>query len=428
MARLLYTLLATLISLLAPLYLLWRGRHQAEYLRHWGERYGCYPTPPQCRQAAAPTLWLHCVSVGETRAAQPLIKLLQTHYPQAQLLLTHTTPTGRATSLELFGDSITRCYLPYDTPWAVSAFLDRYRPSLGMIMETEVWPNLIAACQRRQIPLVLANARLSERSARGYERFLALTRPALQGFSAIAAQTPADAARLEQLAGHAVELTGNIKFDNQPSPELLERGQAWRRQWGERRVLLAASTRAGEEVLLLAAWAGQAPANTLLVLVPRHPQRFDEVAALITAHGLRWQRRSETLTPATDCQVWLGDSMGEMYAYYACADVAFIGGSLLDYGCQNLIEACAVGVPVLLGPSTYNFAEAASEALQQGAARQVAQADELVQLAGQIIDAPHIRAAMAAAALQFATRHRGASERTLAIITRLLPASASSAC
>lgn len=427
MARLIYTLLITLLSLLAPLYLLWRGRRQPDYLRHWGERYGRYPAPAS-RLPAAPTLWLHCVSVGETRAAQALIKLLQTHHPHAQLLLTHTTPTGRATSLELFGDSITRCYLPYDTPWAVAAFLDHYRPDLGMIMETEIWPNLIAACQHRQIPLVLANARLSERSARGYERILALTRPALQGFSVIAAQTPADAVRLERLSGRAVELTGNLKFDNQPAPELLARGQAWRQQWGGRRVLLAASTRTGEEALLLAAWARLAPANTLLVLVPRHPQRFDEVAALITAQGLRWQRRSATLTPASDCQVWLGDSMGEMHAYYACADLAFIGGSLLDHGCQNLIEACAVGVPVLLGPSTYNFAEAAQAALQQGAARQVGHADELMQLAGELMDSPHIRAAMAAAGLQFASQHRGASARTLAIITRLLSAPASSAC
>ena len=421
MARFIYTLLISLLSLLAPLYLLWRGRRQPDYLRHWSERYGRYPAHT-ARPPALTTLWLHCVSVGETRAAAPLIKLLQARYPEARLLLTHTTPTGRATALELFGDSVSCAYLPYDTPWGVAAFLDHFRPRLGVLMETEIWPNLIATCQQRGIPLMLANARLSERSARGYAWLSALTRPALQGLAAIAAQTSADAQRFAQLTDRHIEISGNIKFDNQPSNELLQRGRQWRSQWAERRVVLAASTREGEEALLLDAWMQRPDDGSLLVIVPRHPQRFDAVAALANARGLRLARRSATTTIPANCQVWLGDSMGELYAYYAACDLAIIGGSLLDYGCQNLIEACAVGVPVLLGPSTYNFAEAAQAALTAGAARQCADATTLLQQADRLLADADARQRMAAAAQQFASQHRGASERTLALLEQLLTA------
>src|SRR5690606_10713356 len=254
--------------------------------------------------------------------------------------------------------------LPYDTPWAVRRFLRHFQPQLGLIMETELWPNLISACKHAGIPLLLVNARLSERSARGYARFGALTRAALQELTHISAQTEDDAQRLRQLGAQDVRVSGNLKFDLQAPAAHSELAQYWRASMGGCPVVLCASTREGEEELLLTAWQKARP-NALLVLVPRHPQRFDEVAALVEKLGLTCRRRSSN-KPTADAQVWLGDSMGEMAAYYAFADVALIGGSLLDYGSQNLIEACAAGTPVLLGPSTFNFAEAAANALSCG--------------------------------------------------------------
>ena len=421
MARRLYTLAVLLLLPFALLHLLWRSRRQPEYLRHWGERLGRYGSRGS---SVAPVIWIHAVSVGETRAAQPLLSLLRARHPAHAIVFSHTTPTGRATSLEIYGDRVGRLYLPYDTPGALRRFLAHLNPVVGVIMETEIWPNLVAACRQRNIPLLLVNARLSARSARRYALLPGLTRGALQGFAAVAAQTEEDGRRLEALGAERVTVSGNLKFDSSPARELIERGRAWRSAWREvtgRRVLLAASTREGEEALILDALRRNPIEQLLLVIVPRHPQRFDAVAELATKLGVKLQRRSSDQPLAAQTQLWLGDSMGEMPAYYAAADLAVIGGSLLPYGSQNLIEACAAATTLLIGPSTFNFAWAAEAALACGAARTVADADALVSVAKALLADAQQRLAMAEAGRDFASRHRGASERTLAILESHLP-------
>ena len=408
--RFFYTLALYLLLPFIPLRLLWRGRKQPAYLAHWSERFGWYPARPP-----APLIWIHAVSVGETRACVPLIDALQARYPTHQILLTHMTPTGRETGQALFGSRVQQVYLPYDLPGAVRRFLSHFKPSFGLIMETELWPNLIATCQQRHIPLALINARLSEHSARGYAHFATLTRDALNALTFISAQSAADAARLTQLGAPDVAITGNLKFDVVPPPT----SDQLRTLLGARRVLLAASTREGEEALLLNALAMPTP-QQLLLLVPRHPQRFDVVAALLTARNIAFQRRSENLPIRPETQVVLGDSMGEMFAYYGVAEVAIIGGSLLPFGGQNLIEACALGVPVILGPYTHNFSQAADDAVNAGAALRVADAGAALAKAQALLANPEKREKMSAAALKFAADHRGAVDKTMALITEKL--------
>lgn len=418
MSRMLYTLVTFLLLPWALLHLWLRSRRQPEYLQHVGERFAHYPPLPDAR----PLLWIHAVSVGETRAAEALLPGLRQLYPGHRILLTHTTPTGRAVaSASTTLDDCERRYLPYDTPWAVRRFLHHYRPQLGLIMETELWPNLIRACRDAGVPLLLVNARLSERSARGYARLGGLARTALQELRLIVAQTEVDADRLRALGAldaERVAISGNLKFDLATPPAHAELAQRWRTALGTCPVVLCASTREGEEALILDAWQKARP-NALLVIVPRHPQRFEEVANLVVRQGLSLACRSEDL-PSADIQVWVGDSMGEMAAYYAFADVALIGGSLLDYGSQNLIEACALGTPVLLGPSTFNFAEAAANALACGAAIAVRDAEDGVAKATILLNDDAQRAAMSAAGRAFAQAHRGAAERTLALIESVL--------
>lgn len=414
-----YTLLALLLLPWALLHLVLRSRRQPEYLKHWGERFGFYSTQVIAGQDR-PVIWIHAVSVGETRAAQPLVIALRHRFPDHCIVFSHMTPTGRATSIGLFGDSVERVYLPYDTPWAVARFLAHFRPTLGLIMETEIWPNLVSACRSREIPLLLVNARLSERSARRYARVPALTRHTLSELTGIAAQGDDDARRLRELGAPEVAVLGNMKFDITPPPTQLELGGELRASLDGRPMFLCASTREGEEALILDAWPRDS--SVLLAIIPRHPQRFDEVATLIAARGFSLQRRSTHGQPDATTQVWLGDSMGELFAWYAAADVAFVGGSLLDYGSQNLIEPCSVGTPVLIGPSTFNFAEAAREALAAQAVRQVGNSIELVREALTLIRAPGTRATMADFGRKFAEHHRGATARTMAMIERLIPA------
>lgn len=411
-ARFFYTLLWYPATPLLLLRLMWRARRQREYLQHVAERFGFYGDAA----AAGPWLWLHAVSVGETRAAEPLISALQQRYPQHRILLTHMTPTGRETGNALFGDRVTRCYLPYDYPGAVVRFLDRFRPTAGLLMETEIWPNLIHAAAGRDIPLYLVNARLSERSLRGYQRVGALAREAMRGFRAIAAQSAGDAERLRMLGAAQVSVTGNLKFDLEVPVQQVEQGNVLRRAAGARPVLLAASTREGEEVLLLDAAQHAGLRDVLLIIVPRHPQRFDEVAALIAARGLRLQRRSAGETVAADTAVLLGDSMGEMFMYYAACDVVLMGGSFLAYGAHSLIEPCALGRPVVIGPSTYNFAEAAEAAVAAGAAVRVNDMVEAVAVALQLVADPARVHRMAEAGLLFAAAHRGATQKVLALL------------
>jgi 3-deoxy-D-manno-octulosonic-acid transferase len=412
MNRRAYTALLYVAAPLVWLRLLWKARRQRAYLRHWGERYGCYAP----RSSAQPLLWLHAVSVGETRAAQPLVRALRERYPQHRVLVTHMTPTGRATGEQLFGDAVERCYLPYDYPGAVARFLDHYRPALGVLMETEIWPNLVRACAQRRLPLYLVNARLSAKSQAGYARHRALTHEALAALAGIAAQTQDDAARFAALGAQRVVVTGNVKFDIEPPPAMLALGARWRAAYGGRPVLLAASTRDGEEALILDALRERALPGALLVIVPRHPERFDEVASLLSARGIAYQRRSADAPVEHATAVVLGDSMGEMFAYYAACDVAFIGGSLLPYGSQNLIEACAVGKPVLIGPHTYNFAEAAELAVAAGAAMRVADAKTLLAACRELFADRERSARMGRAGLEFCREHRGATRRVMELL------------
>lgn len=413
----LYRLALLLAAPLIPLRLAWRGRRERGYLQHWRERLGSGAVP-------AGALWIHAVSVGEMRAAQPLVDALRAAHPGVPVLLTCMTPTGRATAEALYGSFATIVYLPYDYAWLVRRFLRRARPRVGVLMETELWPSLIHAAARLSIPLVLGNARLSERSARGYARLPALTRACLQRIAVVAAQAEADASRLLKLGARSVQITGNLKFDIAPPLEMLERGTGWRAKWGSRPVLLAASTREGEEAPILRAFADAAPPEVLLVLVPRHPQRFDEVAALIEAARLPYRRRSvpDGLEVDADTRVLLGDSLGELFAYYAACDVAFVGGSLAPLGGQNLIEAASAGRPVLVGPHTFNFDEATRLAIEAGAALRVVDADALIGAALKLLGDDALRSRMGEAGLAFAARHRGAAARLQGLVSPLLTA------
>ena len=414
--RFFYTLGLWLLLPYIFFHLLWRARKQPEYLNHVAERFGFYST-----RSNKPVIWLHTVSVGETRAAVKLVQRLRENYPDHQLLLTHTTPTGRAASEQLYGDDVLRVYLPYDYPFAVHRFLDHFRPCIGILLETEIWFNLVHACKAEHIPLLLLNARLSEKSALGYARVAWLTRNALNELTAIAAQTADDTARLTALGASNVSVMGNLKFDIEPPPAMLELGKQLHNQFGDsRKVFLAASTREGEEALLVDVLKQLQIPDLLTVMVPRHPQRFDEVAVLLAQHGLRFQRRSENRSIAPDTQVVLGDSMGEMFAYYAACDLAFIGGSLLPFGGQNLIEACAAGKPALIGPHTYNFAQASQLAVAGGAAVRVQDANSLAQTLQNLLSNPHQMTAIGGAGRRFVNTNRGATELALLHIDRFI--------
>jgi 3-deoxy-D-manno-octulosonic-acid transferase len=411
------TAYSILLHLLVPFVLLrlvWRSRRQPAYLRHIPERFGFYSAP-----VAAPVIWLHAVSVGETRAAEPLVKALRERWSDHHVLLTHMTPTGRATGEQVFGDSVSRCYLPYDLPSAAARFLSHFRPELGLLLETELWPNLIHACRVKSIPLYLVNARLSERSARGYGRFAELTRATLRELACVAAQSEPDAQRFTALGASDVAVCGNLKFDRSPRPHDLELGERFRSWFGSRPVLVAASTREGEEEKLLAAVELAAHRELLTVIVPRHPQRFDAVARMLAGRSLKYQRRSEGRPVTATTVVVLGDSMGELYAYYAACDLAFIGGSLLPLGGQNLLEACAVGKPVIVGPHTFNFEDATRLALGAGAALQVRDEQELGRVVAELLADGERRSRMGQAGLGLMRLHQGTAERIVALLQRV---------
>lgn len=415
----LYSLFWWCLLPFALLRLWWRGRIEPGYRAHVGERLGRYAARP-----GTPLIWLHAVSVGETRAAEPLVRALLDAYPDHQLLLTHMTATGRATGKALFGSEprIMQAYLPYDTLSMTASFAAHFRPRLGILMETEVWPALIASCAAAGVPVALVNARLSERSLRRGRRFAGLLGAAARQITLVAAQTPADAGRLRQMGARDVQVTGNLKFDVDVPDAQRAAGAALRRQIGGRPTLLCASTREGEEALLLSAYLkATLPSDFLLMIVPRHPQRFAGVARLFEDQGLRVARKSQldgAAVPA-DAQVLLGDTMGEMGAYYTACDFAFIGGSLLPLGGQNLIEACACGKPVLLGPHTFNFAQASEDAVAQGAALRVADAAQVFKATFDLLVDGVQREAMSAAAWRFAERERGATQKTVTLLRQL---------
>jgi 3-deoxy-D-manno-octulosonic-acid transferase len=426
MNRALYTLLFHVGLPLVALRLAYRAWRAPAYARRIGERFA-FGLP-----ALAPGgIWVHAVSVGESIAAAPLIRELLARYPQLPITVTCMTPTGSERIRALFAapefaGRVQHCYLPYDLPWAAARFLERLRPRLALIMETELWPNHIHQCARRGIPVVLANARLSERSARGYGRFAKLTAPMLAELSLIAAQTAAEAERFRVLGARdeCVEVTGSIKYDLHVDPALLDRAAELRAQWGaERRpVWIAASTHAGEDEIILAAHRqllAQHP-DALLILVPRHPERFSGVFELCRRQGFATRRRSiGEATTAAD-QVLLGDTMGELLFLYALADCAFVGGSLVANGGHNLLEPAALGKPVLSGPHLFNFLEIAAQLREAGALAEVADAQQLAARVAELWQQPQQAQRMREAGLAVMRVNQGALQRLLAGVGRLL--------
>ncbi len=407
---------STLLWLLQPVYVLrlvWRGRREPLYRERIGERFGFY-ADADAATASSCWVWVHAVSLGETRAAEALVDALRAQRPGMRLLLTHGTATGFDAGRALLRDGDCQTWLPCDTRGATRRFFAHFAPAIGVLMETEVWPNLLLAAHARGVTMVLANARLSERSFERGRRIATLLRPAIDSVALVLAQTDDDAERIRASGARAVEVAGNLKYDLTPDAEQLAQGDAWRALL-QRDVVLAAITREGEEEVLLAAWSRTPHGNALLMIVPRHPQRFDEVAALVGTAGFTVARRSAWReTPPADAltaQVWLGDSMREMALYYAAAQVALLGGSFAPLGGHNLIEAAACGCPLVMGPSTFNFDEAANLSLAAGASIRVtdvaAGVDEAIALLGD----PSRRALGATNARAFAASHRGAARR-----------------
>jgi 3-deoxy-D-manno-octulosonic-acid transferase len=422
-----------------------RGIAEPGYLQAIDERFGRYAESKL--PSGTGFVWVHAVSLGEARAAAPLIAGLRQQLPGMRLLLTHGTATGRAEGQSLLRVGDVQVWQPWDTPATVRRFLARFKPCIGVLIETELWPNLVAACVQTQMPLVLANARLSEQSLQKAQRLAWLADPAYRALTAVWAQTEADAVRLRQLGAPVKGVFGNVKFDAEPRPDQLGLGRQWHQAWmgaTARPVLMFASSREGEELLLLQALQRNRPPapvnsaqaaietvassrlrqNVQWLIVPRHPQRFDEVAGLLTRHGFAVSRRSAWPNAApTDAEantVWLGDSLGEMALYYGLADAVLLGGSFEPLGGQNLIEAAACGCPVVMGPHTFNFLEAAELALSAGAALRVDSMDQAVQAAVALVSDPAKQAEMSQAANRFALAHRGAVAKTVAAVAGLL--------
>ena len=368
MTRTLYSIFFTLCIPLILLRLIYRAWRAPAYARRWSERFAL---GGDVRQGG---IWVHAVSVGESIAAAPMVRELMQRHPDLPITITCMTPTGSEQIRKLFGGQVGHAYLPYDLPWLQRRLLRKLKPRVGIIMETELWPNLVAECERAQVPLVLANARLSERSARGYQRVSWLVKPMFAALDWVAVQSQAEALRFASLGvdKSAMMVTGSIKFDFRPSAALLAQAHALRQSWGERPVWIAASTHAGEDEQVLRAHQVllQTLPDALLILVPRHPERFDSVARQVSDAGLLQVRRSQGGSPAPTDQVLLGDTMGELVMLYACADVAFVGGSLVPSGGHNYLEPAALGLPVLSGPHRFNFTEI-SDLLQGAGALQL---------------------------------------------------------
>ncbi len=439
MTRLLYTLLLTLLRPLLRLKLLRRGAHEPGYLQAVQERFGGYGMVP--RSLHPNTIWVHAVSLGETRAAAALIESLRERFADMRLLLTHSTATGRTEGERILREGDCQAWLPWDVPSAVRAFLDHFEPRIGILMETEIWPNLTRICAQRGVPLVLANARLSEKSLRWAQRLSWLAHPAYQSLAAVWAQTQPDAQRLRALGAKVQGVFGNVKFDATPQVEQLARGRHWRESIG-RAVVMFASSRDDEELALLQLLMTKRPGTVVnqaldamnsvatevqWLLVPRHPQRFDTVASLIGQCGFAVSRRSQWVNGPPPSRpglavptIWLGDSLGEMAQYYALADLALLGGSFAPLGGQNLIEAAACACPVVMGPHTFNFADAADLAQAAGAALRVSDMAQAVQLAMRLAHDTQALQAAREAAQGFAAAHQGATERLSAAIEALL--------
>jgi 3-deoxy-D-manno-octulosonic-acid transferase len=451
----LYSLLMWLGQPLLRRKLARRGRQEPGYLEAIEERFGRYSQPAE---TSSELVWVHAVSLGETRTAAILLKALRAQHPGLRILLTHGTATGRAEGIALLQPGDVQVWQPWDSAGAVARFFDHFKPRLGLLMETEIWPTLVSSAQARGMPLVLVNGRLSEKSLRQALRISPLSTPAYAALSAVYAQTDDDAQRFRRAGAVVAGVFGNLKFDAAADDAQQEKGKIWRRTLAQP-VLMFASSREGEEALFLkeisavaqserAQVAIKTVANEFqpdevqdvqanvegtgsrfkVLLVPRHPQRFNEVEALVQQHGLRVSRRSgwddATGGPAGDdaqqADVWLGDSLGEMALYFSMSDVALLGGSFAPLGGQNLIEAAACGCPVVMGPHTFNFTEAAELAVEEGAARRVIDMEQGVRTARKLMDKPEARAAAVAAGLAFADRNRGATVKTVSALESFL--------
>ncbi len=418
--RLLYTLAMFLVTPLLVLRLLVRGLRSRPYQRRWPERFGFFDAP-----GFVGSLWVHAVSVGEVNAAEPLIKALQRSYPNAPLVITTVTPTGAARVRQLFGDSAFHVYLPYDLPFAVRRFMNRIRPRLALIVETEIWPNLYFACHRRGIPLMIVNARLSARSMRGYKPLRRLAASALHCVDLIAAQSRTDAARYRLLGADPkkVLVSGNMKFDMPIPAGALAEGAAMREHWGARRpVWMAASTHEGEELSVLEAHLKvlQRLPDALLLLAPRHPERFRLVEHAVRSLGFKVATRSVDGVPSTVHQVCVIDAMGQLMPFFAASDVAFVGGSLVPIGGHNVLEPAALSVPVLVGPHTFNFEEITRSLIEQGGAELVPDAERLGPGVLRLLLDGARRDRMGEAAQQVFGRERGAVQRVMRLIDGLL--------
>ena len=417
--RFAYSLLLYLLTPWAIVHLCSRGARNPAYFKRWGERFGFVaPIEGSC-------IWVHAVSVGEVRAAAPLVDVLLEHYPRYAVLVTTMTPTGSEQVREHFGDRVRHVYVPYDLPGAVRRFFRRAAPVAAIVMETEYWPNLFARCRRAGIPLLVANVRMSERSMRGYLRFATLTRQTVACVSCFAAQSSVDAQRIRRLGARAgqVRVTGNMKFELKVSASLREAAASLRRDWGtERPVWIAASLHPGEEAAILEIFQSLRACypDLLLVLVPRHPERFNPVADRCRRAGLRIARRRAVRGPlAADCAVFLGATMGELSLFYAASDVALVGGSLIASGGHNVLEACAVGVPVVFGPHMFNFVEVARLVVEREAGLQVSSSQEAGRVIGELLADANRRFDMGETGQRLVAENRGALNNTLALFHEL---------
>ena len=413
--RALYSILLYLLMPFVCLRLLWRGRRAPAYWQRWGERFA-FTLP----KIAPNGIWIHAVSVGEFQAAQPLIKALLAQYPEFPILITTTTPTGSARVQATFAGQVSHVYLPYDLPMAMRRFVKAVQPRLLILMETELWVNLLHVCQQHEIPVILANARLSARSAAGYQRVVKLIRPALQSLHCIAVQTEEEAARFQELGAPAdiLKVIGSIKFDLEISPELQQQGQLLRQQLGERLVWIAASTHAGEDEIILAAFQEicvKVP-NLLLILVPRHPERFNAVATLCKQVDSQFKRRSLGEIANSKTAIYLGDTMGELMLLFAASDIAFIGGSLVPTGGHNLLEPAALGLPVIFGEHIFNFKEISQRLLAENAAVKVHNQPELAAQVLNYAQDAELRHETGARGRSFVEKNRGSLQKLLNLI------------
>ncbi|MEO8670668.1 MAG: lipid IV(A) 3-deoxy-D-manno-octulosonic acid transferase [Tahibacter sp.] len=418
--RFLYTFVMYLLTPVILFRLARRGLHYRSYLGRWRERFGFFPDP-----GFDASIWIHAVSVGEVNAALPLIEALMLRHADTPFVITTITPTGSERVQKVFGERVFHVYLPYDLPASVRRFLSRVRPRLGVVMETEIWPNLFVECEKRGVPVVVANARLSQKSLRGYGPVRPLARRAIRSARFVAAQSALDAERLLELGADSSRLAvlGNVKFDMAVPANLAEHGRNVRAAWGQHRpVWIAASTHEGEELTVLKAHAAvlRRFPDALLLIAPRHPERFRPVSLACRSFGYNTRTRSEDVSAQVETQCFVVDTLGELLRYFACCDIAFVGGSLVPIGGHNVLEPAALSVPVVVGPNTFNFAEITRSLVSAGGALQIGEADQLAPTVLRLLGDNRKRLAMGEAARDVFERERGAVARNMAAIEQVL--------